>query len=528
MKIVNKIFYAALAIFALSSCQKYLDINKNPNSATAATPDLVLPAAIATTASNLVTYNDYGAWNAGYQVNAGGYSGWGTVLTYNFTSSDNTGLWSSVFLNLKDYQYVINNTEGNSKYILFNAVAKVLKAYNFQLLIDNYGDVPLSNGLTGADNATPIYDSAAVAYKGLILLLDTAANTLRDNANNSDATALTISSDPLFSGNITKWVQFSNTLKLRLLIRAAHSSIADFVAGKFTSFTSEGFLTDDAVANPGYSSSGTQNPFFGTFHSSIAGVLTSTSQSRIPSKFAYTFYNGTKLTDTKRGGLTYYNFPASSNIGQLGDPNNPTYISSHPSWYIGHGTGANAADTLGILKGRSAGVPLFLAAESYFLLAEAALNGHSVSGDAKTNFDKGIVASYTYLEKSSNNTLASGQTPSADILKYQSDNVNNYLANYNLATTDAQRLEAIITQKYIALNFIHSSESWFEFKRTGYPTIVNGSTVPTLSFASLNSESSRADKLPVRLIYPQNEFNLNPNTPKVTSAFQNPVFWDIN
>ena len=42
-----------------TSCKKYLDINANPNSATSATPELILPQALVNTASAISGYNNY-------------------------------------------------------------------------------------------------------------------------------------------------------------------------------------------------------------------------------------------------------------------------------------------------------------------------------------------------------------------------------------------------------------------------------------------------------------------------------------
>jgi len=174
---------------------------------------------------------------------------------------------------------------------------------------------------------------------------------------------------------------------------------------------------------------------------------------------------------------------------------------------------------------------IFPASETYFLLAEAALNGYALSGTAKNNFDEGIKASFNYLEKfGSSNAVTASSTPEADAKAYQAANVTTestrYLANYDLATTYAQRLEAIITQKYIALNFVDSYEAWTEFRRTTYPKIVNGSASATANFASSQSSSTRVDKLAVRSIYPQNEYNLNSNTPAGINVFTNKIFWD--
>ena len=76
---------------------------------------------------------------------------------------------------------------------------------------------------------------------------------------------------------------------------------------------------------------------------------------------------------------------------------------------------------------------------------------------------------------------------------------------------------------------IANDECFNEFRRTAYPTIVNGSTDPLKTFASLKSISTRADKLPSRVLYPQAEYNLNPtNAPAGINKFTSLIFWDLN
>ncbi len=117
----------------------------------------------------------------------------------------------------------------------------------------------------------------------------------------------------------------------------------------------------------------------------------------------------------------------------------------------------------------------------------------------------------------------------ADVTAYKSANPTSFLVNYALATTLDQRIEAIITQKYIALNMIHMHEMYNEFRRTGYPKIVNGSLQPLESFASRQSSSTRPDKMISRVLYPQVEYTLNPaNAPSGIGLFTSRIFWDIN
>jgi hypothetical protein len=156
-----------LVTLGFSGCKKgYLDINTNPNTATSSTPQLVLPALLNNMSSSFMTYFNFGSRIVGYQANGGGVSFVGTpMITYNFDSGSNTGLFTSAFSDLRSIQYLINTTSGVPQYALYNGVARILKSYNYQLLVDEYGDVPYTNALLGSDNVTPTYDSQTAVYQ---------------------------------------------------------------------------------------------------------------------------------------------------------------------------------------------------------------------------------------------------------------------------------------------------------------------------------------------------------------------------
>jgi hypothetical protein len=520
MKRYFKIKTLALSILiVLNSCN--LDINDNPNDATGAviTPDLTLTAVVASTLYyQIASYGDFAAFIVGYQTPGSGIAGYGSTYTYDFTSQSYTGAWTYVFAQLRDYNTIIKKAEADPAYAIFGGIAHILKAYSFHLLTDYYGDVPYTEGLNGGSgNLSPVYDKAEDVYKYLIAELDEAITILKDNADKIGAGVIgpNTASDPVFAGNITKWIQFANNTKLRILTRARGTSINDFVVSEFGKFSSEGFLKEDVLVNPGYNASNQQNPFWTIYHSSVAGTITTAARFYIPTKYVISFYDGTKLDDPIRGSLVYKNFP-NTPAWQLGNestdkPASPQYI-----WEV--------PNNQGIFKSRSAAAPWTPASEIYFLLAEAALNGNVLDGDAKTNFVKGITASFEFLSKSgASYALPSGVKPDADVQEYIAGNSGNYLVDFDAATTTEQKLEAIITQKYIAFNLLYSHEAWNEFRRTGYPKI--SGTDPVTTFLSVQSQSTRTDKLPIRLIYPLAEYNLNKNTPPVKDAYSSPVFW---
>jgi len=503
-----------------TSCKKYLDINNNPNNATSATPELILPQALTTTAGNLVSYNAYGAQLGGYSANAGGYGGFGTAISYNFSSADFGGLWSATYDNLEDYQAIVNQAATQlPTYSYFYAAAKIMEAYNFQLLVDAYNDIPFTSALQGANNLTPSYTSGPAVYVGLANMLDTAIAAIHAGQTGTAVTPLG-SSDVLFGGDVELWKQFANTIKLRLIVRA--NGKATFTN---TTFDAAGFLTTDALINPGYTrDNNRQNPDWNNWVYSYTG--SDANKAWMPSTFIMGFYDGHKLVDSFRGKAIYYQFP-NTGTNQLGvESVNTPKCPSGSFWYSGtNRDGKSAGSSIGILKGPEAGRPAMLAAESYFLQAEAVVRGILTSGDATALFNSGIAASFNYLYEGPDGVVTG--TPAADAVTYQADNAASYLANVDVATTTAQKIEAIITQKYIALNFISSDQAWDDYRRTLYPAISYGAVPdPHQTFASTVSESTRPDKLPSRILYPSSEGAYNPaNLPKGISPFTSLIFW---
>ncbi len=109
--------------------------------------------------------------------------------------------------------------------------------------------------------------------------------------------------------------------------------------------------------------------------------------------------------------------------------------------------------------------------------AEARQKGLITTGPtAKELYQSGITASFEYLG-----------LDAAAATTYYSQVLNN--VNYDNSTN---KQEAIITQKWIAVNGINAEQSWFDYSRTGYPS---GLPIP------LNYSGS-ADR-PVRIILPR-------------------------
>ncbi len=525
MKKINVILFMGLAVLG-TSCKKYLDINTDPNRAGTATisPNLLLPQALTATANIVNGYNTMGAQLGGFMANAGGYGGFGVSISYQFTTANFNGQFSGPYDNLEDYHTILVRTEGDALGSYYNAAARIMKAFDFMLLVDAYNDVPYSEALTG-EILTPKYDDGKEIYKSLADELDRAIETI----TTGDATAgvqLLGATDVLFGGDMVKWKQFANTIKLRLLVQGNGK-----VTFSNSTFSADGFLTTDALVNPGYlKDAGRQNPKWATWAFSNTG--SPGNKAWMPSTFALTFYNGAKLTDPGRGNAIYYNGTTTPDVtkvptNRLGVESNGVVSSPDGSfWYPNtNRTGSSAGNASGVLKGSTAGLAIMTAAESYFLQAEAAVKGVLTSGDASVLFDKGIVASFTYLyEKEDGSSIGNAATGAAT---YLTENATSRLANFALATTTEQKLEAIITQKYIAMNMVNSDVAWNDYRRTHYPTINNAANATGAeTFASSVSESTRPDHLPTRILYPSAEGSYNgTNVPKGISPFTSLIFW---
>jgi hypothetical protein len=528
MKKATILSIAATVLLFAPSCKKYLAINTNPNTATTSTAEAILPQAITYTAANVSSYNDYGSQLAGYMANAGGYGGFGSNWTYDFSPNDYSNLWTNTFDALNDLQNVINITATDPDHGYYNAIGRIMKAYNYELLVDTYNNVPYSDALLGTGGLTPKYDDAKTIYPALATQLDSAIGIMRAAEADPNVIQLTTGTDPMFGGDTLHWVQFAQTLKLRLIIRAA--SVVSFASTSFD--MNAGFLSTDAIVNPGYAKvNGQQNPSWNTWVQTYAGG--NGNRAWMPCTYAYSYYSGDNLLDTFRGKVIYINFiTGATPNNQLGD--GLTGVPSAPAqtngWFSGNVN--SPGNATGVMKGLNMGEPLLMASESYFLQAEGDLRGIT-TGTAKTDFNNGILASFHYLYLlpddatiGADEVTGNALNPAADFAQYQVDNAGSYLVNFDLATTAAQQLQAIITQKYIALNMINGQEGWNEYRRTSWPYCSTLTSDPTQSFASLLSQSSRPDQLPTRILYPASEYSYNAaNVPTGISPYTSLIFW---
>lgn len=482
--------FSAIVIFGALSCKKsYFDL-PNPNSATNASPELVLSQALTATASSQnVGFNFLGAW-LGYLGQSGSYAtGAGDIASYKQTTNFGDGAWVGFYHNLADYDYVEKSAATDKKYF-YVAAAKIMKAFVLQQLVDGFNNVPYSEAFLGTSTITPKYDAGQDIYNAVTLQIDTAIILMQ----RLDATG-SAKSDVVFGGDNGKWIQFANTLKLRILIRQTQvAANAAFVQAELAKITANkgGFLTTDAGANPPYANSaGQQNPTWG-FYVTVAGLPTSGGGADFWKGSAYAINWLTNHNDARLAAIYAPGSDGKFNGSVLG-------AVSNPPGSLGASIGP------GILKSSNQSAILISAAESYFLQSEANLRGW-LPGTALSNFNSGVQASFGFLGAGS----SAGYTAQ-----------NDKMTNYGACTTFNEQLACIIRQKWIAMDNITPLEAWGDYRRLKLPADI------PLSISSYLDVSPAA--VPIRILYPTTEYQtnvVNVNAQGTINYHTSPVFWN--
>ena len=215
--IMKKIFYLFLisvCLFAMASCNKWLNINTdpdNPSDATA-TCDVRLPwiqhayGYAYGSASTLVAVMD------GQQATRGSYMAYGDYDVYGYSDGPTTPYQMFYCLAGANFQSLIDKATAEQAWDYVGA-AKVVKAMGFVMLTDLYGEVPFTEAL--GSTLSPAYDDGQTIYSGCIALLDEA---LEDFAKTQPATATSFAKgDNWNSGDVSKWIKLCHGLKARWL-----------------------------------------------------------------------------------------------------------------------------------------------------------------------------------------------------------------------------------------------------------------------------------------------------------------------
>ncbi len=511
-KFLTGVLTAFMLVASMTSCEDYLDVNTDPNNPTEVTPDLILPAGQAYTAfylhgdrrlnhlGNMFMYN----W-----AESNGFSWYNDEYQYLVTTTFYATLFDQAYTRALKQYHLLTSLEGpeNGNYV---AIGKIMKAYHFQILVDLYGDIPYFEALGRSLNATPKYDGAQTVYDDLLVQLTEAIELIKATADESTAVEVG-GDDVMFEGDMTEWIKFANTIKVRILTRMSGKSVAATanqakITAELATIESEGtgFITTDVLINPGYAAENNkQNPFWESFGKAADG--SETQNFRATAATAYILDVLKSKNDNRIGRL--YEFESEVNgylgVDQIAEPG-PEYSHQFVS-NIGPG----------LLKGANMGSNIFTLAESKFNLAELALKG-LYGGDAQSLYEAGIDASFAYLGATGSvdyySNVDDPETEDENEDAYNNTGIKN--TEWASAANAEEQLEAIIFQKWIGVNGITAEQSWFDYSRTGYPR-----NLPIADEAS-------SDDRPVRLFYPASERSSNAgNVPAQPNAFTDKIFW---
>jgi SusD/RagB-like outer membrane lipoprotein len=524
---MKKIFVYILIISLIgSSCGKSFitNLQNNPNSPTnsAATPPLVLPGTL-TGLANILNgagvsggYQFQAAW-FGYWNYSGGYSFNQTAQEYVVTNSS-PQVWDNYYGDLANLNVIMQFAATNKTYQNYGAIADVIAVICYQNLVDAYNDIPYSQSLKGVGNFFPSYDKGSNIYDSLTVRLD---NAIAELQSPPASAAVPGGEDIMFRGNLSLWAKFANTVKLRLLLReSAVSAKQAMITSEIAKTASVGYLTTNAMVNPGYNAA-QQGPLYGAFGVSTGGGLNGSYNYIRAGGYALNFYI---TTSDPRLGYFYSGKgqdPTNGNMSTYGDyyaalNATPTNTSDYYGDMLGiqvtqPAKGSGIGPGINFSAGQSA--VIMTAAESYFVQAEARVRGYITSGpSAQALYQAGITASFEFLGVGG----STGDPDAAATAYYSQPNVAN--VSWPAATID--QIQAIITQKWAALNGINNAEAWNDWRRTGFP-VVPISKSPTLPATS---------HIPYRYYYPAEEPTTNAAAWSAAGGdkvdpFNSKIFW---
>jgi hypothetical protein len=530
MKLKNIIYsttLAALMIAVVTGCsKKKFDINANPNDVTdvSVSASVLLPGALQYTSSTIASEWWFIGWWMGHGARSTTYQSFNEEETYKFTNDFHSGIWNQLYYNATNYNLMINDAAQTGAGT-YEAIGRIMKSHCFQILVDVYGNVPYSDAFKGTAASTPKYDKAVDIYNGIFADLDAALVLLKDAAKTDPAKNPDIATaDLVFAGNTTKWRKFANTLRLRMLVHLYNGIATQTVAPGITVAAQVAKITTDgsgflgagesAQLNPGFTGTKPQ-PYFRFFNTNEAGTGGQRDWS-IGSDYA----------------IEYYKYDGDPRIGRF-------YVAHAPGGaYVGaiFGTpagapGAPAGDVLAAVNGSGlspagAASPAWIltSVESLFLQAEARQRGILTTGaTAEALLTSAVQESFVWLglTAAQANSYIAGNAGYPDV---------DYTAPSIVTGQPGGGLYTIVQQKWFALNSIAPYEIWTDWRRTGIVYGLAGTydAGPTIS---VDPGTPAGAKIPVRLFYPQNEYNYNATNvgaEGTISVTTGRIFWDLN
>lgn len=401
-----------------------------------------------------ITQNLAGDIYAGYMGACGLWYSNSNNTTYNLISNWYDAAFNLSFTNVMAPWSSIRDITRESfpqKY----ALATIVKVEGMHRITDMYGPLPYTS--FGGGSLQNPYDSQKDIYDTFFEELDEAISILTDfDEKSPGAKALSSDYDFIYGGNVTNWIKFANSLKLRLAMRIAYADPAKARQE-----------AESAVNHP-------------------IGVMTIAGDAAVLNKSSRLSYRHPlyvicyEFTDVKMGATM------DSYLNGYNDPRISSYFvrNSVDGTFRGIRTGIQINNKADYAEGPfsplnvtpESAVVWMNAAEVYFLRAEGAWRGWNMGGTAQEFYETGVRTSFSFAGTGNADGYLSDDTsiPAAYTDPVRAGNSSAALGTITVKWDEEavaeRKLERIITQKWIA-TYPDGQEAWSEFRRTGYPKI---------------------------------------------------------
>jgi hypothetical protein len=497
MMIRKNIAFIAIILLTLS-CENWLDINKDPNNPSDANEQLTLAAGISSVAYVYGgKYQVLGAlWSQQWTQSLGAsqYTG---LDSYDINSSTYNGQFDELYSGaLANLEYVKELALSN-QHCDYYLIATVMQCYTFQLMADLYDQIPFSEALRGDDGlVAPHYENGQDIYDSLIARIDFALK-MKDATEKEDGVG---SEDILFNGNMDRWIEFANTLKLKIFLRQVYArpQVAENGIRALYADAGNRFLSVDVAMTQFTDESGRRNPLYETEIEAFGG-----NPNLVLSNTFLSFMN--EKGDIERLDRLF-NYPEEGggqkglDQGNYNDPDEPT--------------GTNSTHYSKPIFGAADPIYLMSSTESLLLQCEAV---------ARYNVKQYTAVRSMYQEAVDKACVRLGMANGEPY--YGPGDAYEFPPEGSPVET---MVKSIIIQKWVSLTNIQSMETFLEHNRTHYPAESNvraddANYIPGEFTLSVNNVTS--GRFPKRLIFPETEYSGNPNTPAKKDVTE-VIWWD--
>ena len=553
--IIKSLIVIAGALVAFSSCTgKFEEMNISPNSPSANTVDPKFQFLYAVSRSipyrntfqgqeqvTITTFAEYDAnstqTNSDLSIKEGNLSS-----TWNIAYNALTNL-NSIIRNCKD-----SDLNSNVAYM-----AMIWKVQVMLRMTDYIGNIPYTEA-ANEEGTLPKYDTQKEIYYAMF-------DELKEAVSKLDASKPNVGSyDLLYSGDVTKWKKFANSLRLRMGVRIldvdpakGKEEIASAIAaGVFTSRDEEAALTMGDESNSDYS----QNPFYYGRNSSHSTLHMSLAYYNLVANYGGIAWP-TAADQAKNANIPDCNLtPAEGGYPEKVDPraviqwevvgSTSVTDAQWTGWFRGsepghctdatlsgemdNGDNAQNYASFGKWFRQTATKPWMIMkyAEVCFLKAIAVEKG-AYTGDAKTFYEDGIKADMAYYGVPDDVV--------ASYLASTDKNLNGTSVAYSDNSGDCNTaLDKIISQKYIAHFPEGSYEAWSDHRQYHKPTFVVFANVnANFKRTAADVENNTPNAYIKRGYYPTDEQTTNTENWKAAVAAlggddnsQINVWWDVD